>query len=83
VVRRCTAGAWDASPGPAAGKRAPTVSFECLWSSYSGRTVNALAPGVDEGRGQLRKASVSRKQALTRRSPNGATHSGSSLSIVI
>ena len=35
--------------------------------------MNALAPGVDEGRGKLRKASVSRKQALTRRCPNGAT----------
>jgi len=35
--------------------------------------VDALAPGVDEGRGKLRKASVSRKQASTRRCPNGAT----------
>jgi hypothetical protein len=35
--------------------------------------VDALAPEDDEGRGKLRKASVSRKQALTRGYPNGET----------
>jgi hypothetical protein len=35
--------------------------------------VDALAPEDDEGRGKLRKASVSRKQALTRGCPNGET----------
>jgi hypothetical protein len=35
------------------------------WSSYKGRTVDALAPGADEGRSKLRKAPVSRKQALS------------------
>ena len=30
-------------------------------------------PVLDEGRGKLRKATVSRKQALTRRCPNGET----------
>ncbi len=33
-----------------------------------------MAPGAEEGRGQLRKAAVSRKQTLTRRYPNGGTH---------
>ena len=36
-------------------------------------SVDALVPRVEEGRGQLRKASGSRKQALIRRFPNGAT----------
>jgi hypothetical protein len=36
--------------------------------------VDALAPTGEEGRGKLRKASVSRKQALTRGCPNGETH---------
>ena len=35
--------------------------------------MDALAPTGDEGRGQLRKASGSRKQALIRRYPNGET----------
>ena len=35
--------------------------------------MDALAPTGDEGRGKLRKASGSRKQALIRRCPNGAT----------
>ena len=34
-----------------------------LRSSYKGHTVDALAPGVEEGRRKLRKATVSRKQA--------------------
>jgi hypothetical protein len=40
---------------------------------YKGHTVNALAPGADEGRGKLRKAADRRKRPLTRRCPNGAT----------
>ena len=36
--------------------------------------MDALAPTGEEGRGKLRKASVSRKQALTRGYPNGETH---------
>jgi hypothetical protein len=39
--------------------------------------VDALARVDDEGRGKLRKATVSCKQALTRGYPNGATRSGS------
>ena len=34
---------------------------------------DALAPRDDEGRGKLRKATGSRKQALIRGCPNGAT----------
>jgi hypothetical protein len=36
--------------------------------------VDALAPTGDEGRGKLRKAPGSRKQALIRGYPNGETH---------
>ena len=36
--------------------------------------MDAQEPGADEGRGKLRKAAASRKQATTRRFPNGATH---------
>ena len=36
--------------------------------------MDALAPTDDEGRGKLRKASGSRKQALIRGCPNGETH---------
>ena len=32
-----------------------------IWSSYKGRKVNALAPGAEEGRDKLRKATGSRK----------------------
>ena len=39
-----------------------------------GHSVDALAPGGDEGRGTLRKATGSREQALIRGCPNGATH---------
>src|SRR4051795_7413646 len=39
-----------------------------------GHSVDALAPGGDEGRGTLRKAMGSREQALIRGCPNGATH---------
>ena len=38
--------------------------------------VDALAEDGDEGRGKLRKASMSCKQALTRGCPNGETHRG-------
>ena len=38
-----------------------------------GHLVDALAPRGDEGRGTLRKAWGSREQALSPRSPNGAT----------
>ena len=36
--------------------------------------MDALAPTGDEGRGKLRKAPGSRKQALIRGCPNGETH---------
>ena len=36
----------------------------CLWSSYKGQTVDALAPRGDEGRGRLRYASGSRQTGL-------------------
>ena len=38
--------------------------------------VDALAEAGDEGRGKLRSASGSRKQALIRGFPNGETHGG-------
>ena len=38
--------------------------------------MDALAPEDDEGRGKLRKASGSRKQALIRGFPNGETPRG-------
>jgi len=38
--------------------------------------VDAQAPYAEEGRGQLRKATRSRKQALIRRYPNGGTRRG-------
>ena len=38
--------------------------------------VDALASGAEEGRGKLRKASGSRKQALIRGYPNGETRLG-------
>ena len=38
--------------------------------------VDALAEVGDEGRGKLRKASESRKQASIRGCPNGETHVG-------
>ena len=37
------------------------------------RTVDALVPEADEGRGKRRNAPGSRKQALIRGYPNGAT----------
>ena len=41
--------------------------------SYKGHTADALAFSDDEGRGKLRKAMGSRKQALIHGYPNGAT----------
>ena len=40
--------------------------------------VDALALGAEEGRGKLRKASGSRKQAKIRGCPNGGTRLGES-----
>ncbi len=39
-----------------------------------GRSVDALAPRGDEGRGTLRKGLGSREQALIQTCPNGETH---------
>ena len=50
-------------------------------SSYKEHRVDALAPYADEGRGKLRKASGSRKQALIRRHPNGGTRQPKRLSL--
>ena len=41
--------------------------------SYKGRMVDALAPEVDEGRGQRRYATGRCKQPLIRGCPNGET----------
>ena len=48
--------------------------------SIQGRTVDALAPGGEEGRDKLRKAGVSRKWAVTPGCPNGATRQAGGLS---
>ena len=45
-------------------------------SSEEEHRVDAQAPYAEEGRGQLRKATRSRKQALIRRYPNGGTRRG-------
>jgi hypothetical protein len=45
-----------------------------VFRAREGHSVDALAPGGDEGRGTLRKATGSREQALIRGYPNGATH---------
>ena len=50
-------------------------------SSYKEHRVDALAPYADEGRGKLRKATGSRKQALIRRHPNGGTRQPKRLSL--
>ena len=42
--------------------------------------MDALAPYAEEGRGKLRKATGSRKQALIRRHPNGETRQVKNLS---
>jgi hypothetical protein len=53
------------------------VADGCAWVLRSrareGHSVDALAPGGDEGRGTLRKAMGSREQALIHGCPNGAT----------
>ena len=49
-------------------------------SSYKEHRVDALAPYAEEGRGKLRKATGSRKQALIRRYPNGGTRQVKNLS---
>ena len=46
-------------------------------SSVKEHREDALAPDAEEGRGKLRKATGSRKQALNRRYPNGETRRGS------
>ena len=43
-------------------------------SSEEEHRADALAPSAEEGRGKLRKATVSRKQAFNRGCPNGETH---------
>ena len=48
-------------------------------SSEEERRVDAKAPYAEEGRGKLRKATGSRKQALIRRYPNGETQRESCL----
>jgi len=42
-------------------------------SSYKEHREDALAPRADEGRSELRKATVSGKHAMTRGCPNGET----------
>ena len=49
-------------------------------SSYKEHRVDALAPYAEEGRGKLRKATGSRKQAPIRRYPNGETRQVKNLS---
>ena len=49
-------------------------------SSYKEHRVDALAPYAEEGRGKLRKATGSRKQAPIRRYPNGGTRQPKRLS---
>ena len=49
-------------------------------SSYKEHRVDALAPYAEEGRGKLRKATGSRKQAPIRRHPNGETRQVKNLS---
>jgi hypothetical protein len=50
-----------------------------LVRARQGHSVDALAPGGDEGRGTLRKAMGSREQALIHGCPNGATHRASGI----
>ena len=45
-------------------------------SSEEEHRADAQAPSADEGRGKLRKATGSRKQAEIRRYPNGETRRG-------
>ncbi len=61
------------------------VALVVLWGDQvrarEGHSVDALAPGGDEGRGTLRKAMGSREQALIHGYPNGATHRASGISL--
>ena len=50
------------------------LGLDLGYRAEEGHSVDALAPGGDEGRGTLRKATGSREQALIRGYPNGATH---------
>ena len=65
LIVRKPAGSTDAG-GSTSGSR----------SSEQERRVDAMALIADEGRGKLRKASGSRKQALSRGYPNGETRRG-------
>jgi hypothetical protein len=67
--------AWMGCVVPAAGCRWRGLLL-CMAEARAkqGHSVDALAPGGDEGRGTLRKATGSREQALIRGCPNGATH---------
>ena len=49
--------------------------IEFIWSRRKAQTVDALAVRGEEGRGILRKARGSRKQALIPGCPNGGTQS--------
>ena len=44
------------------------------WSSYKELVMDDLVRKGDEGRGKQRYVPVSRKHALIRKYPNGATH---------
>ena len=50
-------------------------------SSYKEHTENALASGDEEGRGKLRKAVISRKQAMSHRYPNGETRHSNTVAL--
>ncbi len=49
--------------------------IEVIWSSSKAQTVDAKAVSGDEGRGIVRKAMLSWKQALILGCPNGGTQS--------
>jgi hypothetical protein len=68
--------AWTGRVVPAAGCGRGRGLLLCMAGARAkqGHSVDALAPGGDEGRGTLRKAMGSREQALIRGCPNGATH---------
>ena len=66
-------GWWLLGMVPVHGDGAPFGGFRGS-RAREGHSVDALAPGGDEGRGTLRKATGSREQALIRGYPNGATH---------
>src|SRR5919197_4973362 len=76
---------WGRGSAPEQAHSQQGITVEPAWGAfarertrrYEGRTGDALAPGADEGRGRLRKASGSRLQALSRGCPNAATCVGS------